>query len=345
MYEKIIKPPLIESGYEVSRADSLKDRTNILKKIILGMRNADIIIADLTDNNANVFYELGICHARSKNVIMITQNISLVPFDLKQYVLDSYTKDIDDVEKFQISLKGLLKDMDESSIKFENPVLDFWLEIERPALPASMQVEIGQQPTNTNANEKESDDEYSDGVLDVRIRLDGSIEMMTEITGKIPALFTEFSKDMGKHTENMARAGNAKSVVLMHRATVEASETLHNFSKDMEGYNTLLEAQTEDFNSAFVQLRQMKPAEDLSEQEAAGDLLTALNTAIEGAEKFRNSLSETRNINISKAYNKSADRAILAVGKQIDIIGSIRQTIYNIFPQLSDNSDNSPEIS
>jgi len=43
---------------------------------------ARYVIADLTDNNPNVFYELGVCHAIGKNVVLVTQNPD-VPFDVR----------------------------------------------------------------------------------------------------------------------------------------------------------------------------------------------------------------------------------------------------------------------
>jgi|ERR1051325_34947 hypothetical protein len=47
--------------YEVVRADSRLDERNILAKIVSGIADADLIIADLTRLNANVMYELGDC--------------------------------------------------------------------------------------------------------------------------------------------------------------------------------------------------------------------------------------------------------------------------------------------
>ncbi len=41
------------------------------------------MIADLTGQNANVFYELGLAHAISKDVVLVTQSMEFVPFDLK----------------------------------------------------------------------------------------------------------------------------------------------------------------------------------------------------------------------------------------------------------------------
>jgi nucleoside 2-deoxyribosyltransferase len=44
---------------------------------------ADVILADLTRKNANVFYEVGICHALAKPVLLLAQSIDEVPFDLR----------------------------------------------------------------------------------------------------------------------------------------------------------------------------------------------------------------------------------------------------------------------
>ena len=62
IFDKLIKPPLEEIGYEVFKADSLLDQQNILRDIIRGIETADLIIAEITTPNPNVFYELGLSH-------------------------------------------------------------------------------------------------------------------------------------------------------------------------------------------------------------------------------------------------------------------------------------------
>lgn len=55
----------------------------MLEKIYKEIENSDFIIADLSDKNANVFYELGYAHAIGKLTILLTQNSEDIPFDLK----------------------------------------------------------------------------------------------------------------------------------------------------------------------------------------------------------------------------------------------------------------------
>src|SRR5438094_10056047 len=85
VYERLIKPSLEEEGFRVSRADSSIDLRNILDDIIDGIATADLIIAEVTDVNANVFYELGVAHGLDIPTLMITQSIDSLPFDLNTY--------------------------------------------------------------------------------------------------------------------------------------------------------------------------------------------------------------------------------------------------------------------
>ena len=75
-----------EEKFEFSNAGDEDNQQNILADIITPIYNADIILADLTGLNPNVMYELGIAHSFNKKTIVITRDeISMLPFDLKQY--------------------------------------------------------------------------------------------------------------------------------------------------------------------------------------------------------------------------------------------------------------------
>ncbi|MEJ2251158.1 MAG: hypothetical protein P8Y70_18145 [Candidatus Lokiarchaeota archaeon] len=62
IYKESIKKPLEELGHRVSRADDIFRSTPIMDDVINSIKRADIIIADLTGRNPNVFYELGRAH-------------------------------------------------------------------------------------------------------------------------------------------------------------------------------------------------------------------------------------------------------------------------------------------
>ena len=83
IFEHMIKPAITGSklGFECERA---KPRTgNFIRDILDGLNRADVVIADLTDRNPNVCYELGIRHTLKNRTILIAQNIDNVPSDLQ----------------------------------------------------------------------------------------------------------------------------------------------------------------------------------------------------------------------------------------------------------------------
>jgi len=70
-----------EFGYKVKRADEETDPGMIGDRIISDILNAELVIADLTDLNPNVFYELGIRHAAEKPTIHVANAGTKLPFD------------------------------------------------------------------------------------------------------------------------------------------------------------------------------------------------------------------------------------------------------------------------
>jgi hypothetical protein len=85
VYEHGIKPLVESMGMQCRRADEMYSAQGILGDIWESMQTAEIVIADLTGKNPNVMYELGLCHALWKRVILLSQNRDDVPFDLRAW--------------------------------------------------------------------------------------------------------------------------------------------------------------------------------------------------------------------------------------------------------------------
>lgn len=84
IYEAHIKRPLERKlGIECRRADDIFNPTPIMNDIWHSINRAKFVIADLSDRNPNVFYELGLAHVIGKPVILVVENHDDVPFDLK----------------------------------------------------------------------------------------------------------------------------------------------------------------------------------------------------------------------------------------------------------------------
>lgn len=78
----IIKPPVEEAGYQLTRADKISEPGIITSQIIERVVEDDLVIADLTDWNPNVFYELAIRHAIRKPFVQLIKRGEKLPFDV-----------------------------------------------------------------------------------------------------------------------------------------------------------------------------------------------------------------------------------------------------------------------
>lgn len=85
IYALGIKEACKEAGAYCERVDEQFYDGGILDRIYNQIAKADIIIADMTGRNPNVFYEVGYAHALGKSTILLTQKAEDIPFDLKHY--------------------------------------------------------------------------------------------------------------------------------------------------------------------------------------------------------------------------------------------------------------------
>jgi hypothetical protein len=78
---EVIEPACAECGIVPDRADRLPRPGELTEQIFRRLHDADIVIADLTDANPNVMYELGLRHTRNKLTIQIGE-VGRLPFDV-----------------------------------------------------------------------------------------------------------------------------------------------------------------------------------------------------------------------------------------------------------------------
>lgn len=80
-------------GLSVVRADEDISLSAVVHDIWSNIYNARIIIVDCTNQNANVFYELGIAHTLGKKVVLISRKEADIPFDVRHLRVIIYGSD------------------------------------------------------------------------------------------------------------------------------------------------------------------------------------------------------------------------------------------------------------
>jgi hypothetical protein len=95
-------------GYVVERADDIEHNGYIVDLIADRVRNCDVLVADTTTQNANVFYEVGYAHALKIPTVLICREGAEIPFDVKAVNHIIYASIVDLRERLERRLRSLL---------------------------------------------------------------------------------------------------------------------------------------------------------------------------------------------------------------------------------------------
>lgn len=192
VYRYLIADGLKIAGYNVKRADDIKSQNNIIGDIVEGIVSSDLIVADLTGANPNVYYELGIAHALNKKVILLTQEIDELPFDLRSYRVVSYSVHFAKMNQAKEELSQLATDAFKGNLPFGNPVKDFGWMTQRNQERPNMQ---------SNALNEDQDDDL--GLLDYRVKLEEGFEKLGAIVTNVGARLEEITPEITKSGEKL----------------------------------------------------------------------------------------------------------------------------------------------
>ena len=178
-YEHIITPPLEQAGYRVVLAVNMDNAQNIMKDIIRGIADSTLIVADLTGSNRNVYYEVGIAHALGKPVILITQDISDLPFDIQSYRVIEYDERVGRHEAAIAKLKDYAEGNLSGTTVFGNPVSDFLVDFQ-PSQLADTLADDEEPSTRDSLADEPGEPEFLNFLEDLE---EGSEELAQSITG------------------------------------------------------------------------------------------------------------------------------------------------------------------
>ena len=81
-FEFVYSPVLEDLGYKITRSDKISSPSSISREIVQYLINADLVIADISNENPNVFYELAVRNAIKKPVIVFRSPEQSMPFDI-----------------------------------------------------------------------------------------------------------------------------------------------------------------------------------------------------------------------------------------------------------------------
>ncbi|NMG43040.1 hypothetical protein GPA22_04765 [Aromatoleum toluvorans] len=212
IYDYLIRGSLAEAGFRVVRADDMLNQRNIIEDIVQAITQSDLVVADLSTANPNVYYELGLAHAFGKPVVLLAQDIDEVPFDLRSYRVLTYSMHFSRMNQAREELSKLAKEARLGNVQFGSPVSDFATLHNRQGQSLSL---IG------NASPQQKRDER--GILDFQADLEESFEIVSEVIGEVGARLERLTPDIQTTGEQLLNQPNAG--VKKQRATVRSLAT------------------------------------------------------------------------------------------------------------------------
>lgn len=110
-YKGVYVPAIVAAGYDPYRVDHDPSVSVPIESIETGIRNAVVCLADISENNPNVWYELGFALATGKQVVMVCKEGRVkFPFDIQHRTIITYrTESPSDFDKLGADITAKIK--------------------------------------------------------------------------------------------------------------------------------------------------------------------------------------------------------------------------------------------
>ena len=119
----VICPAAVECGYSATRADQISEPGMITSQVIQHVVDDPLVIADLTERNPNVFYELAIRHAIRKPLVQLIKKGEQIPFDVAgTRTIHVDHQDLDSVEEAKTEIVAQVRSLETDSSTLETPI-------------------------------------------------------------------------------------------------------------------------------------------------------------------------------------------------------------------------------
>lgn len=183
----IIRPAAEACGYKAERADEIDKPGLITSQVITRVVQDELVIADLTEMNPNVFYELALRHAVRKPLVQIIQKGERIPFDVAgtRTIHVDHT-DLDSADNARLAIEKQIKALESDPEDMETPI--------------SVSLELQHLKQSDNPEDRNLADVISE-ITEIR-QLIGKLSENRDALGKtdIYQMFSEIRENFDKPT-------------------------------------------------------------------------------------------------------------------------------------------------
>jgi nucleoside 2-deoxyribosyltransferase len=228
-YMNIIKPAI--EGYEKEgsrvfkavRADFITKTGSINKSVIQHIYNADLVIADLTDLNPNVFYELGVRHALRNGTILVALEGTKLPFDVGDLRAIFYKDRVGAERKAVPQIQSLIRTLEEAASPEDSPVFAVL-----PALHEPQTRDLLQAQARASASEAEA--------AELRVKLG----LAEEANLRLRESFTTFERTINTVLDRLTPKEREAAAEAVNRAVKARSQEPRRAARQLLGVEEVL---------------------------------------------------------------------------------------------------------
>lgn len=123
VFKHIVAPAAASHQLQAVRSDQISSPGAVISnEVIQHILNDQVVVADLTGRNPNVFYELGLRHSFRKPVVQMISQGERLPFDVQGTRVVYYALDLDGAAGAQEEVRQQIAEAIEPGFEAESPV-------------------------------------------------------------------------------------------------------------------------------------------------------------------------------------------------------------------------------
>ncbi len=314
--------------FEFSNAGEEDNQQNILADIISPIYNAEIVLADLTGLNPNVMYELGVAHSFNKKTIVITRDdLSKLPFDLKQYRAKDYSthfkKFYDLIEYLDKNLHGAVN----GNVVFSNPVGDF-------INKSQIQPQDLFKSNDYSLDISDGDKGFLDFLADIE---EDTNKMINDISSMSIDMKT-MNSGLNSCTEAIKRVqknGGSGTAVFVRKQSKKAAECIATFSKQLKNHTESIQTLWTKIEKNILGLLENDYSSKPENKESLTGYIKALyrmrNSIIESNKSINTMKNASlKNLGIERSMNQSIRFLDQDLSAYLDMAGQMIKSVERI---------------
>jgi len=336
MWEDVFQPACARFGLEAVRADKIAAPGEIPEQIFVLLRDAEVVIADLSGANPNVMYELGLRHSRDKITVQVGEQGRL-PFDINTVRTMKFLRS----ERGLIDLRNAVEDALLAGLTGKGTpttATRIWKDA-TPADPAVVAEAARESAAPDDPSEGSEEMPLIEMLAAGEAGLNDVAGILSDATVSIQEIGTLSSEASAKvKTSDAAGKGFAGRLLVTRQLATDLEPIVGKFEADIQSYYEALSA-ADAMTRYLIKRITEEPSERTPDTDAYLDSIESLVDAAEGSEtniaEYIRSASEWKRLSrdlagpaktIERAGNRLLE-GITMIGKWRALVAQAREAI------------------